>query len=594
MNYPIWELPGAGLLIAAVAVVHVFVSHFAVGGGLFLVVTERKARRENDAALLDYVRRLSRFFILLTLVFGALTGVGIWFTIALIHPQGTSSLINTFVWGWAIEWTFFVTEIAAAMVYYYGWDRLSARLHMAVGWIYFWAAWLSLVIINGILTYMLTPGQWIHTRGFWDGFFNPTYWPGVVARTFVAAGLAGMYALFTVTWSRDGALKAKVARYAGGWILPMAVALPLALWWYLRAAGRGGIPAGTILGSGGEGAWAALKSSLTLSATSGYPMAQRGVLFAVVGSFLVAILTLFILLARPRTFGRVITGLILVAGLLAFGGGEWVREDLRKPFIIGQYMFVNSVRLPPAEGIPEPPPEAGPVEDRFTVEALNRAGVLATSPWDSAPEAFLTEGPESASLPPEERLGMQVAAGRELFKLLCFNCHSVDGYNAIRPLVQGKNLAVIDGTLGRLARVEGPGGESGSWSDLVRPGYRLRTWRGRRMPPFVGTDQERRALAVYLAMLGGAMVEPEPVAVASPGRQVFEDYCAMCHLEEGDWPMGKMLKGRGAEELYDLIGRLPEVNEGMPPFEGSEEERRALADYLATFEPAGEPEEDEP
>src|SRR5688500_6135997 len=71
MNYPLWDLPAAGLLIAFVAIVHVFVAHFAVGGGLFLVWTERKARRENDAALLDYVRRHSRFFILLTLVFGA-------------------------------------------------------------------------------------------------------------------------------------------------------------------------------------------------------------------------------------------------------------------------------------------------------------------------------------------------------------------------------------------------------------------------------------------------------------------------------------------------------------------------------------------
>ena len=99
-------------------------------------------------------------------MFGAITGVGIWFTIGLVHPQATSSLINTFVWAWAIEWTFFFVEIAAAMVYYYGWDRLSARLHMAIGWIYVAAAWLSLVVINGILTYMLTPGQWTLTRGF--------------------------------------------------------------------------------------------------------------------------------------------------------------------------------------------------------------------------------------------------------------------------------------------------------------------------------------------------------------------------------------------------------------------------------------------
>ncbi|MCU0254978.1 MAG: cytochrome C, partial [Acidobacteria bacterium] len=112
MNYPIWDLQGSGLLIAIVSIVHVFVSHFAVGGGLFLVLAERKARRENDPALLGFVRYLSRFFILLTLVFGAITGVGIWFAITLVSPWATASLINTFVWGWAIEWTFFLTEIA--------------------------------------------------------------------------------------------------------------------------------------------------------------------------------------------------------------------------------------------------------------------------------------------------------------------------------------------------------------------------------------------------------------------------------------------------------------------------------------------------
>src|SRR5512136_520122 len=120
MNYPVWDVPAGGLLIAGVAILHVFVSHFAVGGGLFLVLTERKARRAHDYALLGYVRGHSRFFVLLTLVVGAITGVGIWFTIGLVHPQATASLINTFVWLWAIEWTMFATEITAAMVYYYG------------------------------------------------------------------------------------------------------------------------------------------------------------------------------------------------------------------------------------------------------------------------------------------------------------------------------------------------------------------------------------------------------------------------------------------------------------------------------------------
>ena len=89
LNYPHWQLaiPG-GMLIALVAVLHVFVSHFAVGGGFFLVLTERLARQQKDASLLAYCRRHSRFFALLTLVFGAISGVGIWFTIGLVSPGG--------------------------------------------------------------------------------------------------------------------------------------------------------------------------------------------------------------------------------------------------------------------------------------------------------------------------------------------------------------------------------------------------------------------------------------------------------------------------------------------------------------------------
>jgi hypothetical protein len=41
------------------------------------------------------------------------------------------------------------------------------------------------------------------------------------------------------------------------------------------------------------------------------------------------------------------------------------------------------------------------------------------------------------------------------------------------------------------------------------------------------------------------------------------------------------LRGRSAGDFYELIGRLPQVREEMPPFAGSEDERRALAQHLA-------------
>ena len=142
MNFPVWDPPmlGGGILIGVVAILHVFVSHFAVGGGLFLVLTERRAVRDGDEALLGYVRKHSLFFVLVTLVFGAVSGAGIWWTIGLVSPTATSTLIHVFVWAWAIEWVFFLVEIAAALCYYYGWERLDRRTHLAIGWIYAGAA----------------------------------------------------------------------------------------------------------------------------------------------------------------------------------------------------------------------------------------------------------------------------------------------------------------------------------------------------------------------------------------------------------------------------------------------------------------------
>ena len=119
MNYPIWELTtlGGGFWIALVAVVHVYVAHFAVGGGLFLILCEKKGYRENSQAILDYTERHTKFFLLLTMVFGGLTGVGIWFTISLLSPGATSVLIHNFVFGWATEWVFFVGEIVLSLIH---------------------------------------------------------------------------------------------------------------------------------------------------------------------------------------------------------------------------------------------------------------------------------------------------------------------------------------------------------------------------------------------------------------------------------------------------------------------------------------------
>ena len=79
MTYPVWHLAGvnSGLIVAVVSVLHVFVAQFAVGGGIWLVWMERRVRRENDPDLLFWLERHTRVFLLLTMVFGGISGVGI-------------------------------------------------------------------------------------------------------------------------------------------------------------------------------------------------------------------------------------------------------------------------------------------------------------------------------------------------------------------------------------------------------------------------------------------------------------------------------------------------------------------------------------
>ncbi|MGA7079367.1 MAG: c-type cytochrome [Terriglobales bacterium] len=448
MNYPVWQLgfPG-GLLIAAVAVLHVFISHFAVGGGAYLVLTERRAYSCNDSELLGYVRHHSKFFALLTVVLGAVTGVGIWFTIGLVSPEATSSLIHTFVWGWAIEWVFFFVEIAAALIYAYQWDTLDRQTHLVIGWIYFGAAWASLAVINGIITYMLTPGRWLETGKFWDGFFNPTYWPSLLIRTAMAVGLAGIFGLVTAMWEPSG-LRERVVRWSGGWlVLGIASLLPLSRWYFHD------FPAYSRTYFGGM-----------------FAAVHHAVLGAAVCGGAAVILALVFALLWPKTMNPVIVAVLLVAGIGVMGGGEYVREFSRYPYVINSYIYANDVRVGQVEGI-----------------VAN--GVGRTSPW-------IETSVDSR------------AYGQQLFVMECGSCHSVDGYRGMRKFARGWDAKLGSEILLHLPVVRGT------------------------MPPFVGDERDRVTLGSYLASLApataGGANEKEL------GQQVFEIHCALCHSIGGE------------------------------------------------------------
>ena len=70
-------------------------------------------------------------------------------------------------------------------------------------------------------------------------------------------------------------------------------------------------------------------------------------------------------------------------------------------------------------------------------------------------------------------------------------------------------------------------------------------------------------------------------ASADIGKAHYDANCAACHGPDGLAPFDP--KHRTPAEFYGMIGRLPAINEMMPAFDGTDEERKALADYLASL-----------
>ena len=439
MNYPFWEVPflGSSSVIAIIAVFHVMISQFAVGGGLWLPMAERKALREGRKDWLEQLKRHSRFFLLITGVFGTVSGVGIWFAIGLTQPEATSTLIHNFVFGWALEWVFFLIELTTIGVYYYTWDRIPEKLHLTVGWVYAASSVCTLVIINGILTFMLTPGEtWLGVAGtgheaskFWNAFFNPTYWPSLMMRTLVCITLAGVWALITGSRIKDAALKAGYLRWTTGWLVPSFLLMPVSLAWYLHM-----VP---------ESQRALLSLGISTIGPGTFSQVTRLVLIMVITSATMVIITYYLAYKNPEDFTVAHACAVLLLALMATGSGEQAREMLRKPYVIGRHMYSNGTR-------------ASEVADR------NLNGYLGHTLWLN------------------QHTSEHWAQGEAMYRGQCGACHTLTGYRSLNRLLAGRDRESIGNLLTMLHE------------------YKQDTSYRKFMPPLTGTPEEIDALRDYL------------------------------------------------------------------------------------------------
>ena len=460
MDYPIWNLAmGGGVMIGIVAITHVLVSHFAVGGGLAIALVETLAVQRGDPALRGLAKRSSLMLILVSTVFGAISGVGIWVTIGLVHPVATSALIHTYVWGWATEWAFFILEVATALAYWATWEKVRPRTHLLLIWLYAFAAYMSLVIIQGIIAFMLTPGRWLETRSFWDGFFNPTYLPGLALRTGICLLLAGSYLTLAALREKDPVARPRLVRLLAG----------------ISAVGA-------LVAYGGYRWWeAALPDSirgLFLGAAAKLPTLAwtRHFLLWALAAYLLFVL---FALAVPRAQRWPVATLTLLLAFGFFGGYERLREGSRKPFVIRDYMFSNGILV-------------------SEIAALNRSGVLAKASW-----AGRGAGDDT------------IAKGRAVFRAQCASCHTLDGYLSIRRIVAPVDADMLGGILATM-REEGEEYISGKYTHGGHIATENLDYPF--MPPLVGTDDEVEALSAYLLSL-----KTSQSASVAPGGQNTAD-----------------------------------------------------------------------
>ncbi|MBI3009487.1 MAG: cytochrome ubiquinol oxidase subunit I [Candidatus Omnitrophica bacterium] len=349
-----------------------------------------------------------------------------------------------------MEYVFFILEIISAFIFYYAWGKLKPDIHQKMAWIYAVSAWMSLVIITGITAFMLNPGDW--RNDFWRAWANPQTVPQIFARTGASLLLATLYVYLHASF-RVGAssLREVIARRSA------------------KAAMLGAL----LITAGGAGWYVALPESAKAALTGA---AALTILTALI--FVLTIVVFFMFYFGPyRNPGWLSPGfaiLFFIIGLIVTGAAEFVREAVRKPYVI--YGEVYSHNVYPTE-----------------IPGLQRDGFLEGGVWTKyfVRQNFSSLIAEDATIDenriPQLPLSEQRKLGYAVYLYHCGACHDTVGHSGLQELLRGWQPEMIDQLIVKLDRFHFF------------------------MPPWSGTAPEAGALRAYLETL----LQPHPILESS-------------------------------------------------------------------------------
>jgi mono/diheme cytochrome c family protein len=218
-----------------------------------------------------------------------------------------------------------------------------------------------------------------------------------------------------------------------------------------------------------------------------------------------------------------VVALLVFFAFSLMASGEYLREFVRKPWVINGYIYANGLRV-------------------SDVAQYQRAGFTHEAKFTSTDDLSSTE------------------YGHDLFVSQCGSCHTVDGYRAMRKRVVGWDPAFAKEMLAHIHMLRGT------------------------MPQFAGNEQDRAALGNYLASLNPP---PNYVNVSdrtAAGKQSFDNRCGHCHTIDGNFrPLKAAFAGGGPDQVQAILPALDAMSPNMPPFTGTPEEAQLLSEYIASM-----------
>ncbi|RXJ87256.1 cytochrome c [Arcobacter sp. CECT 8985] len=389
--FPLFYFPeiGSAWIMGITGTIHILASHTSVGAALLFAFLAHKAYKEDRPELYSYMKKYGMFLLIFSYVIGSITGPGIWYTATAASPRGISALIHNFVWVWATEWVFFLFEVVGVFALVYFIEKIDRKTHLKLTYAFALASVGTLFLIIGIISFMMWPGNdaFYQTGAVSDAFFGINTFPHLFLRLGFMIMMSGVIGLIITSALKQEELKLELTKKMGVISIIGGFLTLVSFMWYITT-----LP---------ENAKTLLDIYLPQVINTRIILI---VLFSIY--FAVAIF-------KPNFINKAVSiTMLFVIGIIGLWPGEKLRESIRKPYVVGQYVYSNQVmgRDVPGKNI------------KNEVDIIAKHGLLNVNVW--IPKRLKTITPEN-----------KLEVGKLLTKIACSNCHSLELNGKFRPLL---------------------------------------------------------------------------------------------------------------------------------------------------------------